>query len=131
MPQPSNDSVTVRVTGSEAYTNGGSGNGNLTVRRDAFGIASVTGSLDIPGSSGGTAKVTVNAQRAWILPLWTGQITVVDQGAGLNLTTPIFGSINRAGSDSAVSSTASWFKVGAFPNLIRPYTVNWTVTDAG
>ena len=131
IPQPSNDAINVVVSGSHAYTNGGSGNGNLTVRRDAFGIASVSGFLDIPGTSGGTARVSVNAQRAWILPLWSGQITIVDQSAGLNLTTPIFGSINRAGSDAAVSSTASWFRVGAFPNLIRPYTVNWTVTDAG
>ena len=131
IPQPSNDAINVVVSGSHAYTNGGSGNGNLSVRRDAFGIASVSGFLDIPGTSGGTARVSVNAQRAWILPLWSGQITIVDQSAGLNLTTPIFGSINRAGSDAAVSSTASWFRVGAFPNLIRPYTVNWTVTDAG
>ena len=123
--------MSVTVNGSQTYSNSGSGNGNLTVRRDAFGIAAVTGYLDITGASGGSARVSVNAQRAWILPLWTGQIAIVDQGAGVNLSTPIFGSINRAGSDASVSSTASWFKIGAFPNLIRPYTVNWSVTDAG
>ena len=121
----------VVVTGSHAYTNSGSGAGNVSVRRDAFGIASVTGYLDIPGTSGGTARVAVNAQRAWILPLWTGELTIVDRGAGINLSTPILGSINRAGSDASVTSTASWFTLGTFPNLIRPYTVNWTVTDAG
>ena len=131
VPQPSDDTVTVSVSGSHTYSNGGSGNGNLTVRRDAFGIVGVSGTLAIPGASGGTASVSVNAQRAWILPLWSGQIVISDPTAGFNVTTPIFGSITGAGSATSVGGTASWFRVGAFPNLIRPYSVAWTVNDAG
>ncbi len=130
VPQPSEDTVDVRLNGAVNYDNDGSGNGNLTVRRDANGIVAVTGSLEIAGTQGGTATVTTNVRRAWILPLWTGQISVRDQGAGVNVTTPVFGQVGRDVAASSARGTANWFTVGTFPNLFRPYSLTWSVTDA-
>ena len=113
-----------------SYDNAGGGTGDVTVRRDANGIVSVRGSLDIAGTAGGTATVTANVQRAWILPLWIGQVSVRDQGASVNVTAPVFGRIARGDTATTAEGTANWFVLGTFPNLFRPYTLNWSVTDA-
>jgi len=101
------------------------------VVRDSSGIKSVSGLLDLPGSSGGNARVAVGINRAWILPLWIGQISVTDLGAGVAVTTPVFGTISRGSTSTTATATSNWFKLGAFPNLLRPYSLNWTVIDAG
>ena len=113
-----------------SYDNAGGGTGDIAVRRDANGIVSVQGSLDIAGTAGGTATVTANVQRAWILPLWVGQVSVRDQGATVNVTAPVFGRISRGAAATTAEGTANWFVLGTFPNLFRPYTLNWSVTDA-
>jgi hypothetical protein len=130
IPAPSDDQVSIRLSGALNYSLDGSGAGDLVVRRDSFGISSVSGFLDVPGANGGTARATVSITRAWILPIWTGSVTVRDQGAGVNVTTPVFGSIARATTPTSARGTASWFALGAFPNLLRPYTLTWSVTDA-
>jgi hypothetical protein len=119
------------VTGAVNYENNGTGPGSIVVRRDAAGIVSATGSLGIPGTSGGTSTVTVGIQRAWILPLWTGQISVRDQGAGVNVAAPVFGQIARGDTLTSARGTANWFVIGQFPNLIRPFSLSWSVTDGG
>ncbi len=126
----SDDTVSVSFSGSINYANSGSGLGNLNIARDDFGVASVTGSLEIPGSKGGTAKVTVNVQRLWIFPLWFGDVTVNDAGANVNVSTPIIGGIGGTNSPSSAGSTMSWFKLGDFPDFIQPYSLNWSVVDA-
>jgi len=120
----------VAFRGALNYTDSGSGTGDLEVVRDASGIKSVTGLLDIPGTAGGTARVAVSINRAWILPLWFGQISVTDSGAGVAQTTPVFGVISRGSTATSATATANWFKLGTFPNLIRPYSLTWTITDA-
>ena len=124
------DSASVAFRGALNYTDSGSGTGDLEVVRDASGIKSVTGLLDIPGTAGGTARVAVSINRAWILPLWFGQISVTDPGAGVAQTTPVFGVISRGSTATSATATANWFKLGTFPNLIRPYSLTWTITDA-
>ena len=128
------------ITGAVNYANEGSGasaaingdvNGDVTVRRDANGIASVTGFLEVAGTQGGTARVTTNIQRAWILPLWIGQVSVRDQGAGVNISAPVFGQISRGDTLTSARGTSNWFLPGTFPNLFRPYSLSWSVTDAG
>ena len=119
------------VAGAVSYAASGTGAGGVTVNRDAFGISSVSGTLDIPGANGGTAKVRVSVQRAWILPLWTGQVSVVDSGAGVSVSAPVFGSVTSGGVNGQAKGSTSWFLPGTFPNLIRPFTLNWTVKDAG
>ena len=125
------DSVSVAFSGAINYTNSGNGTGDLQVLRDSSGIKSVTGLLDLPGNSGGTARVAVSINRAWILPLWFGQISVTDAGSGVATSTPVFGTISRGSTATSATTTSNWFKLGAFPNLLRPYSLNWTVTDAG
>ena len=117
-------------SGAINYTDSGSGAGDLDVVRDSSGIKSVTGLLDIPGTAGGTARVAVSINRAWILPLWFGQISVIDAGAGVAQTTPVFGTISRGATATSATATANWFKLGAFPNLLRPYSLTWTIIDA-
>lgn len=123
--------MSVQVSGAVRYSNSGTGNGDLVVRRDGNGITTVSGFLEVPGTSGGTARVAVNAQRAWILPLWTGQVSVRDAGAGVNVSAPIFGQIGSAGVPGSARGTSSWFIPGSFPNLLRPVTISWSVVDAG
>jgi hypothetical protein len=123
--------VSVRVTGAISYTNQGSGSGGFTVSKDAFGIRSVSGSLDIPGAAGGTAKVSVSATRAWILPLWTGNVTVNDPASSVSIAPPLFGSVSSDTAPNSAKGTINWFLTGTFPQLIRPYTLSWSVTDAG
>jgi hypothetical protein len=121
----------VAFSGAISYTNSGDGTGDLQVLRDSSGIKSVTGLLDLPGKSGGTARVAVSINRAWILPLWFGQISVTDAGSGVATSTPVFGTISRGSTATSATTTSNWFKLGAFPNLLRPYSLTWTVTDAG
>jgi hypothetical protein len=127
----SDDSVSVKLTGAVGYENAGTGTGNMTVTNDSFGIRSVSGSMEIPGTDGGVARVDANIQRAWILPLWTGQITVRDAGADVSVAAPVFGQIAKGTTATSAKGTLGWFQLGQFPNLIRPYTLSWSVTDAG
>jgi hypothetical protein len=127
---PSDDSASVAITGLGNYQNEGSGSGDITVTRDSLGIQRVQGVLDLEGTNGGTARFSVTAQRAWILPLWTGQVSLRDSGAGMNVTAPIFGQISSDGSPNSARGSASWFQLGQFPNLLRPFTLNWSVIDA-
>jgi PKD repeat protein len=126
------DRASVQVTGSVNYANAAPPTaGNVTVGRDQFGITSVGGSLTLPGTNGGSATVAVSAQRFWVLQFWTGQASVFDPNAGVSLAAPIFGSISPAPGTNAVTGQTSWFTFGDFPNLIRPYSLRWTVDDAG
>lgn len=125
----SDDTVSVTLRGAINYANSGSGTGNLAIRRDSFGISSVTGSLQIPGASGGTAKVTVNIQRFWILQFWTGTVHVNDPGAKVSVSTPVLGGISGSTNPSSAGSTVSWFKIGN--SGIQSYSLNWSVVDAG
>lgn len=130
----SDDSIAVRLTGSFNYNNAGSGTGNVYVNHDDFGLASVGGSLEIPSAAGNgqKARVTVSVQRVWILPLWVGELSISDNAARTNLSTPIIGSVQSSGATPATAgSTMSWFTFGEFPDLFRPYTLTWSVTDAG
>jgi PKD repeat protein len=130
LPQPSDDTVSVKFTGAISYENSGTGTGDLAVDRDNFGLTGVKGSLNVPGTTGGTAKVTVDVNRAWILPFWAGTVTVSDPGAGVSVTTPVLGSLSRGATVDSATTTSSWFVLGTFPNLIKPYTLKWSVDDA-
>lgn len=119
----------MRVAGAVNHTVTGSGTGNLKVTRDQFGIASVAGSLNVPNGAG-ESKVTVDVNRAWILPLWAGQVSVVDPAAKVNVTAPVFGQIYRGAGNGTARGTSNWFVPGTFPNLIQPFSLEWSVVDA-
>ncbi|MEZ5310389.1 MAG: PKD domain-containing protein [Microthrixaceae bacterium] len=95
-PPATQDTVSVLFGGSVNYQNSGGGTGNIGVAHDAFGLVSVSGYLDVPSKVSGTARVTVNVNRLWILPIWTGTITVNDQAAGINQATPMLSGVNTS-----------------------------------
>ena len=55
--------------------------------------------------------------------------TTVPVASWLSVSTPILGSIGGAGQPGSARGTSQWFVPGNFPNLIRPYTLTWTVVD--
>jgi len=123
------DQLTVGLTGSVNYSRSATSSaGNVTVLRDANGIVSARGTLDYAGANGGTAKLTVNVQRFWTFPLWVGDVRVWDAPAGVSVQAPVFGSVQAPAATSAQGQT-SWFTVGTFPNLIRPFNLTWRVDD--
>jgi hypothetical protein len=126
---PGKDYASVRFRGALDYVKQGFGQG-IVVRRDALGVRRVSGTLTIPGDNGGEANVAVSVQRAWILPLWIGEVKVVDAANGFSSRTPVFGpvSVSKTG---AVGGELSWFIVDRFPALFRPYTLRWSVIDGG
>jgi hypothetical protein len=130
VPSGSRDRASIVVTGSSAYSNvAESTSGDVKVLRDAIGIVSAKGTLQVPGKSGGTATVGVNVSRFWILQLWTGQVSVSDPGASASFAAPVFGSVSNAPGTNAVGGTSSWFNLGSFPNLVKPFTLQWSVDD--
>lgn len=121
----------MNVSGAVNYSNQGTGSGNITVSRDILGINAVNGQLQIPGTSGGNATASISVQRAWILPIWTGEVRVADPSAGVSVAAPVFGSISADSTPNSAKGTSNWFLLGSFPNLIRPFSLSWSVTDAG
>gem|GEM_PF-3771882 len=117
-----------------------SSSGNIAIQRDQLGILSVGGSVEYPGASGGTGRFTVSAQRFWIFQFWTGEVRLFDPGSGVSLQAPVFGSLSAPasspelgqcapGGPSCVRGTSDWFTPGSFPNLLRPFSLTWTVAD--
>jgi hypothetical protein len=53
---------------------------------------------------------------------------VWDAPAGVSIQAPVFGSV-QAPAANAVQGQTSWFTVGSFPNLIRPFNLTWRVDD--
>ncbi len=97
--------------------------------RDSSGITSVNGSLNLLGTQGGTATLGVTAQRFWIFQLWVGQVSASDPNAGLSVTAPVFGQLQQPAGPASAGATSNWFSFGQFPNLIRPFTITWSVED--
>ncbi len=129
-PAGGRDRATVTVTGRTTYSNGGeSSSGDVSVVRDTIGVVSARGSLTLPGSSTGNATVNVDVQRFWIFQLWTGQVSVYDPGASVSVAAPVFGQVFGASGTNAVAGSSSWFTLGQFPDLIKPFTLSWSVDD--
>ena len=129
-PPGSPDRASVTVSGRTAYTNSGTAtSGGVTVVRDEFGIVSARGRITLPSTGTGSATVAVDAQRLWILPLWTGQVSVSDPGASVSVTAPIFGQIHPSAGVKAAQGSSSWFTLGQFPDLFQPFAITWSVDD--
>ena len=129
-PPGSPDRASVTVSGRTAYANSGTAtSGGVTVVRDEFGIVSARGRITLPSTGSGSATVAVDAQRVWILPLWTGQVSVSDPGASVSVTAPIFGQVHPSAGVKAAQGSSSWFTLGQFPDLFQPFAVTWSVDD--
>ena len=122
--------MSVKVTGALGYQAAAAATaGNFVVNSDDRGIVAIGGAVDVPGSNGGSANVAVSAKRVWILPVWTGRVSVSDPGAGVSVSAPIFGALTRNG--STVSGLSSWFRMSSSPTRIQPFNLSWSVTDHG
>ncbi|MCB1267989.1 MAG: PKD domain-containing protein [Microthrixaceae bacterium] len=129
-PPGSPDRASVTVSGRTAYANSGTAtSGGVTVVRDEFGIVSARGRITLPSTGSGSATVAVDAQRVWILPLWTGQVSVSDPGASVSVTAPIFGQVHPSAGVKAAQGSSSWFTLGQFPDLFQPFAITWSVDD--
>ena len=118
------------VSGRTAYANSGTAtSGGVTVVRDEFGIVSARGRITLPSTGSGSATVAVDAQRVWILPLWTGQVSVSDPGASVSVTAPIFGQVHPSAGVKAAQGSSSWVTLGQFPDLFQPFAITWSVDD--
>ncbi len=125
------DRASVQISGSVSYTNSGDNASGTGVRvvRDQIGLVSAAGTVNLPGTSGGTSRFTVGVQRFWVFQLWTGQVSVYDPNASVSLSAPVFGTVSPAPGTNAVGGTSSWFYFGQFPNLVKPFTLRWSVDD--
>ncbi|UDY35391.1 PKD domain-containing protein [Dermatobacter hominis] len=130
VPPGGRDRAKVTVSGRTTYANDAASTaGNVSVVRDTIGIVSARGNLTLPGTSGGNATVNVDVQRFWIFQLWTGQVSVYDPGASVSVAAPVFGQVSGTTGTNAVIGSSSWFTLGQFPDLIRPFTLTWSVDD--
>ena len=127
-PVPETDRVRVQATGGVNYnaTNRVT-SGNLAINRDAFGIASVTGTAGFRGPGGSNATISVTMNRFLLFNAYTGNVVVNDPTNGVNnLTTPIVFRPLSSPSSTSVRADANWFTSPA-PNT--PYVLRFTIDD--
>ncbi len=126
-PVPPADRIRVQLTGAANYNvNRAVTSGNLSINRDAFGIASVTGTAGYAGSGGSTASITVNMSRFLFFNAYTGNVTINDPSNGVsNLSTPIVFRPLTTPSSSSVRTDANWITGPAN----SPYVLRLTVDD--
>jgi hypothetical protein len=98
--------------------------GQITIRRTRGQVTSATASGTLPGAAGGTATIRLEVHRLWITPLFIGVLRITDPSTHLSQTTLIFGNVTASGSQ--LTGTNRWFTAKH-----APYTLKWTITDAG
>ncbi len=112
--------ASLSFTGALGYTNTGTiTTGSLKVSPATGAITSVTGTVAIPGISGGSATINVDIFR--VFGTYIGVVHVSDPSAGLATTALVLGTNLSRTANGEVSGTASGVYGG------RPYTLNFTV----
>jgi hypothetical protein len=98
--------VSLAFSGSLTYTNSGPiTSGSLRVSPSTGTITSVTGTITIPGLSGGSARVSVAIVR--LFGLYSGVVSVSDPGAHLGTTATVFSKALTRTANGGVTGTAS------------------------
>jgi hypothetical protein len=123
-PAPAHDHVTLAFSGGLTAHYDADLNGQVTLTRTNGLITSASAIGTVPGAAGGTATVRINVQRFRRSSLFVGSITVIDPSTHLTQTTVILGNLTATG--STVTGSNTWFT-----KKLVPYTVTWTITDAG
>jgi hypothetical protein len=112
--------VALSFTGSLTYTNSGPiTSGSLKVLPSTGTITSVTGTITIPGLSGGSATVKVDIVR--VLSLYIGTVTISDPSAHLSTTAVEFSTTLTRTATGQVTGTASGLSGR------RAYTLKFTI----
>jgi len=125
---PTQDHVTIHVTGKYSYdVSSDLSGGNLEVALASDGkVATVGGAGTYPGRNGGTATISIDARRFWILPIYTGTVAISDPTAGLSLSYPLFfPPMQRTATGATWAS--SWLDFSHWP--WGAYTAAITVDD--
>ena len=101
----------------------------LKADRDVFGIASISGTADMPGAAGsGTATAKFNITRFLVLPIYVGTVIVSDPDDDLYQNTPfLFGSVKAT--PYGASGQAYWFKSVPFSPWPRSYRLSFEIHD--
>lgn len=123
------DALSVRFSGNMSFESVGqlpSSAVKVTPASDGR-AGSVRASATVNDPAGGQTSVTVSVNRLFVLPIWTGSVTVVNATEYISLTTPIITtSLTGAGGD--VGGYASWI---SFRWPFKTYTLQWRVVDGG
>lgn len=115
--------LSVSFTGAVQFSMSGAiSGGDTQILQDRFGLVSVIASGTLADQeTGRTATTSLRANRIWILPVYSGSISVQESMGPFVNRTPIFlGKVSMSGTD--VIGASSWFTSG-FP--WRLYYVSW------
>jgi hypothetical protein len=118
------DHVTLRFRGAIRATYDSDLVGDVTIRRTKGQVTSAEAVGTVPGGSGGDATVRISVRRLWGTSIFTGSATVRDPSTRLYQSTPVVGPVSVSG--STVSGRSSWFT-----SRLAPYSLRWSMTDAG
>jgi len=127
-PPPMQDHVTVNVTGQISYSvSADLTGGNLETTRTSSGtVTRISGTGTYAGVNGGTATISVDTRRFWILPIYVGSASISDPGAAFNISYPIlFGRLSESPAGESVSQ--QWADLSHWP--WRGYLSTVTVDD--
>lgn len=122
------DEIAIVLSGglSGGYT-GCVDSGDLKVTRDDFGISSVKGSVMVPSLKGGSgqAKITVDVERLWILPIYLGKTKIKDSNAGINASAySVISGVSGSGNQARVTGSGlagKWWNFNFF-NMVLDIT---------
>ena len=113
-------SVSLVFSGSLSYVNHGvTISGALSVKPPTGAVASVTGTLALPGAMGGTATVAVAIAR--VAGVGVGIVTVSDPGAQLETGAVVLSSSLARTAAGQITGTASGI------SGVRPYTLQFVL----
>jgi hypothetical protein len=119
---PADDARTVSLvfSGSLSYVNHGvTISGALSVKPPSGAVVSVTGTLALPGTMGGTATVAVAIAR--VVGVGVGIVTVSDPGAQLETGAVVLSSSLARTAAGQITGTASGI------SGVRPYTLQFVL----
>jgi hypothetical protein len=123
-PAPSGDHVTLDFSGAIKAGYDAGLDGDVTIRRSKGQVTRADAVGTVPGAAGGDATVRISVRRLWGTSIFTGSVTVRDPSTRLHQRTPVLGPVSVDG--STVSGRSSWFT-----SRLAPYSVRWSMTDAG
>jgi PKD repeat protein len=126
-PAAASDRFKVQFSGGLTYGfDGKVATGNLRVTRDAFGIASVTGSGTYAGPGGSSGTISVSLTRFLFFNAFSGTVRVSDPTNGVNnVATQLL--LQPLSSPSSTSARGSG--TGSLTNPTRSYAVSFTIDD--
>lgn len=102
--------------------------GAVTVNRSSTGtIAAVVGVATMPGTAGADATAVFNLRGLFALPIFVGNVSVVDPGAGIGVNTPSFFTAATPVGATGATGTLKWIRTTALP--WQAYSLTWKVED--